>query len=293
MELHEIETFIAVAQAESFSVGAERLGYSQAAVTIRIKNLEEELGVRLFDRLGKKISLTDKGELFYQQVIPVVNRLEDIYSQIKPGNLPEGHLSIGTIDSFATTIFPEVAQELMVSNPGMKISITTDTPQRLYEMLKTNELDILYLIDEKVQMKWAKVLYCEKEKIVMVADPKHKLSDNRRHTLSELANYPFMLTEENASYRKVLDEKLRECELEIEPVFVTDNTDLLLSVVRKSGQLTYLPKYTVNKYLQQGVLRSIEIEDMPDKIYRQVIVHKDKWINGEMRCFLDCLSRMI
>ena len=65
MELREIRTFLQIAQKQSFSKAAEALGYSQAAVTVQIKQLEEELGIHLFDRLGKKTVLTHHGEIFY------------------------------------------------------------------------------------------------------------------------------------------------------------------------------------------------------------------------------------
>ena len=66
MELREIRTFLQIAQKQSFSKAAEALGYSQAAVTVQIKQLEEELGIHLFDRLGKKTVLTHHGEIFYR-----------------------------------------------------------------------------------------------------------------------------------------------------------------------------------------------------------------------------------
>ena len=66
MELREIRTFLQIAQKQSFSKAAEALGYSQAAVTVQIKQLEEELGIHLFDRLGKKTVLTHHGEIFHR-----------------------------------------------------------------------------------------------------------------------------------------------------------------------------------------------------------------------------------
>ena len=69
MELREIRTFLQIAQKQSFSKAAEALGYSQAAVTVQIKQLEEELGIHLFDRLGKKTVLTHHGEIFYRYAV--------------------------------------------------------------------------------------------------------------------------------------------------------------------------------------------------------------------------------
>ncbi len=76
MEFREISTFLQVAQYQSFSKAARHLGYSQAAVTIQIKQLEQELGVHLFDRIGKQISLTHQGQVFYQYAVSIRNDLE-------------------------------------------------------------------------------------------------------------------------------------------------------------------------------------------------------------------------
>ena len=289
MDFQEVKTFIAVAQAESFSWAADRLGYSQAAVTIRIKKLEEELGVRLFDRLGKYISLTDRGEVFYNQMVPLVNQMEDICTNIRPEAVPGGHIQIGTIDSMANTIMLDVIKRMRKDYPKVKISVTIDTPERLYEMLKKNQLDIIYLIDEKVQEKWAKTLFCEKETVVMIADANHPLANQKNHALEEIAEYPIMLTEENASYRKILDEGFRRKGLHVQPVFETDNIELLLGVLRGSGAMTYLPEYTVRKHLKEKRFQKIKLKGLEEQIFRQVIVHKDKWIHAEMRVFLNCI----
>ena len=75
MELRQLATFIRVAQFKSFSRAAESLGYSQSAVTVQIRQLEEELGTRLFDRMGKRIALTDTGERFLSHACDVMNQV--------------------------------------------------------------------------------------------------------------------------------------------------------------------------------------------------------------------------
>ena len=77
MELREIRTFLQIAQKQSFSKAAEALGYSQAAVTVQIKQLEEELGIHLFDRLGKKTVLTHHGEIFYRYAVTILGTVAD------------------------------------------------------------------------------------------------------------------------------------------------------------------------------------------------------------------------
>ncbi len=94
MELREIMTFLQVAQQKSFSKAARQLGYSQAAVTIQIKQLEKELNVRLFDRIGKQTTLTHQGNVFYHHAVSIIQDLENARDAVKRlQNLQEGSVS--------------------------------------------------------------------------------------------------------------------------------------------------------------------------------------------------------
>lgn len=105
MEFREISTFLQVAQHQSFSKAAKQLGYSQAAVTIQIKQLEGELGVHLFDRIGKQISLTHQGQIFYQYAVAIQKDLEQARSAVSDSSSLNGKLCLGTIESSAPLSF--------------------------------------------------------------------------------------------------------------------------------------------------------------------------------------------
>ena len=96
MEFREISTFLQVAQYQSFSKAARHLGYSQAAVTIQIKQLEQELGVHLFDRIGKQISLTHQGQVFYQYAVSIRNELEQAKNAVSDPSTLSGKLCPGS-----------------------------------------------------------------------------------------------------------------------------------------------------------------------------------------------------
>ncbi|MFR5295085.1 MAG: LysR family transcriptional regulator [Clostridium sp.] len=111
MEFREISTFLQVAQYQSFSKAARHLGYSQAAVTIQIKQLEQELGVHLFDRIGKQISLTHQGQVFYQYAVSIRNDLEQAKNAVADPSTLSGKLCLGTIESICASIFPDLLAE--------------------------------------------------------------------------------------------------------------------------------------------------------------------------------------
>lgn len=290
MEIQEIITFLNVAQHGSFSHAARHLGYSQAAVTVHIKNLEKELKVRLFDRLGKTTSLTSHGKIFYEHALKIVNDMQKAKDAVRQDEELSGSLHIGTIDSLCSSLLPRILLEYHKLYPKVSVSVTTDTPKALLNMLHGNELDVVYLIDEKRMENWiCKVL--EKEiKVVFAAVSEHPLADQKPHSITELLDFPFILTEKDASYRKVLDYRLQMKNMEIQPLFQSNNTDLLLHMVREQLGITFLPEYTLQKDRETGILHEILVPDLQIHVWQQVIHHKDKWITREMKAFFNLYS---
>ena len=131
MEFREISTFLQVAQHQSFSKAAKQLGYSQAAVTIQIKQLENELGVHLFDRIGKQISLTHQGQVFYQYAVAIQKDLAQARGAVSDASTLNGKLCLGTIESICASIFPDLLSEYHRLYPEVTISIVTDSPDVL------------------------------------------------------------------------------------------------------------------------------------------------------------------
>ena len=101
MELREINAFLQVAQFKSFSKAARHLGYSQAAITIQIKQLEQELDVHLFDRIGKQISLTRDGELFFEHANTIMQELAQARETLSRDRKLHGTLRIHRIDLYS------------------------------------------------------------------------------------------------------------------------------------------------------------------------------------------------
>lgn len=287
METQEIITFINVARHGSFSRAAKHLGYSQAAVTIHIKNLEEELHVRLFDRLGKTISLTSHGRIFYEHAIRITNDLKIARDAVRQEEDLSGSLHIGTIDSLCSSLLPGLLLEYHRLYPKVSVSVTTDTPNALFRMLRGNELDVVYLIDEKRMESWLDKALEEEINVVFAAIPGHPLADSQPHAIAELLDFPFILTEKDASYRKVLDYQLQLKNMEIQPLFQSNNTDLLLHMVRENLGITFLPDYTIQKDREAGTLKEILVPDLQIHVWQQVIHHKDKWITREMKAFFE------
>ena len=101
---------------------------------------------------------------------------------------------------------------------------------------------------------------------------------------------PIILTEKNASYRRLLEEKLHEDNLEIKPFIQSKNTDLLLELLKLDQYISFLPKYILENDLKNKTIIQINIPDYQIDVYRQLLCHKNKWLSHEMKSFFQLIK---
>ena len=203
MELRQLRSFLKIVELQSFSKAAKDLGYSQSALSVQIHGLEQELGVRLFDRMGKQVGLTQPGKELCQRIVPVLHQLEEIrvVMQEKP---PAETLHLGMIQSLCKCKMPKLIQFFGENYPHMNLTITLDSPSALLDKMDHNQVDFVYILDEKVyNVKWEKVLE-EKEDIVFIGSIDSPLVYRNEVALEQLISQPFFLTEKEDNYRRAL-----------------------------------------------------------------------------------------
>ena len=293
MEFREITTFLQVAQHQSFSKAARQLGYSQAAVTIQIKQLENELGVHLFDRIGKQISRTHQGQVFYQYAISIQKDLAQARQAVSDSSELNGKLCLGTIESICASIFPELLSEYHRLYPEVTISIVTDSPDVLLERMNENAIDIVYLLDRRIyDNRWHKTLEIPEENI-FVASPGHELAQaDRELELDEVLQFPFLLTEKDASYRHMLEQYLAASDRSIRPFLEIGSTEFIIHMLLKNTGISFLPEFTIRREVEQKRLTALKVRGFQMQTWRQIFYHKDKWVTREMQEFLRLAQKM-
>lgn len=290
MELNQLRTFQTIVMTGSFSKASTKLGYSQAAVTIQMKKLEEELDCHLFDRLGRTISLTGDGHIFYEHVTHILNEVEEAKASLVTEELT-GHLRIGTIDSLCTSLLDASLLSYHQKYPNVTFTITTGSIDGLLHKLFSNDIDFAYLVDQKIEDAHLETVFEKREVAYFVASKNHPLVNKKHLTLEEITKEPLILTEPNASYRRLLDLDLASHSIEIAPVIEAENTDLIISLVKGTNGVTFLPNYILYPHLKDGSLVKLDV-DYKVNLSRQIIHHKDKWISKEMKSFIEELERI-
>lgn len=284
MELQQLITFYTIVNQGSFSKASKKLGYTQAAVTIQIQHLEDELGSKLFDRFGHCISLTSNGQIFYRHTQKILSDVAAARASINTSEKINGHLRIGTIDSLCTTSLDQLLESYHQSYPLVSFSITTDSIEGLLNKLSGNDIDFAYLVDRQIIDPRFTKLSEKEERAYFAVRKEHPLLKKAYLTYDDILAYPLILTERNASYRTLLDHDMERYGYEVMPIIEAENTDLILRLVTKSDSITFLPNYLIKDHLTRLPI------NYNVTIYRQLLYHKNKWISPAMQSFFSLLK---
>ena len=193
MDIKNVETFVKVAELESFTRASEALSYVQSTVTMQIKQLEKELGFPLFDRIGKKISLTDSGREFLDVSYELLHSVEKAESIGKNKKELHGTLRIGVSESLLFTVIAEILPDFKEKFRNIEVKIITGHSVELVEQLKTNQLDMLYIAQPQINYSDLVCLYTRPEHFIFVCAPTHNAA-KRKLTATELKILELLMT---------------------------------------------------------------------------------------------------
>ena len=291
MEIRNITTFMRVAELNSFSKAAEQLGYSQSAVTVQIRQLEQELNIRLFERIGKHIRLTEDGSQFLSRALDILNAVDAAKTVSHKQESPSGTLRIGTAESLLISILPSIIMEFRKRCPHVEISIRTGGIGELFDMVKQNDVDLLFFLDKKINFpEWIKV-FEHSEFIVFVSSSKHPLTKCRNIPLETIFKEPFLLTEKSISYRYELEQMAAAANVEIHPFLETGNTEVITKLLLQNAGISYLPEYVVRDYIRANRLAILDVACPKLQMWSQLVYHKNKWVTPQMKSFIEIMEK--
>ena len=294
MELRNISTFLKVAELKSFSRAAEKLGYSQSNVSFQIQQLENELGVRLFERIGRKIEITPQGRsfLFYANEINkmTLQAVSDIKNKANTPDCasPRGQLRIGSIESIATGVLPALLTEFHRRFPLVQVTVFTENKNILIDRVNNNQIDMFFGLNSPSVISNMVRRELRREEIIFVGPAGS--GSCRFVPLEELRSMSFVLTEYGEGYRRELDAALAERGLSITPVIEFGNPETIIQLVKSGVGMSFLPLFCAEKNISAGNIVRIDTDIEPIYMHSQMFYHKNKWITPAMKAFFDTVD---
>ncbi|GFZ96883.1 LysR family transcriptional regulator [Paenibacillus marchantiophytorum] len=290
MELRQLEYFMTTCEELHFTRAADKLGITQPTLSHQIKALENELGVRLFDRIGKKTMITEAGMILYQQSHKAIRSLTSAREQIQElQKVERGTLSIGALPGELNELASSLLIDYHRNFPNIRIKLITN--EDIVERVLQNELDFAISILPVEHDKLAvKPLY--REAFFFVTTANHPLASYAQINLEELVTTPIVMFPETHRCRQLIDSTCRNAGLEIKPFIETTTIDSLFNLVRSGIGATILSKTLIEMYHYEDLLI---IPIVNPKLIREVgiVYHKDKYLGQAASGFIDLIISYI
>ena len=293
MDSRSLNTFIQVAETNSFTRAGEILGYSQPTISFQIKQLEGELGIQLFDRIGHTVSLTEGGREVLAYAQRICHMMQEMAQGASKKFEPNGNVNIGLADSLCTPMIVNKFAEFREKFPLVSMRLTSMGTADLYRMLDHNEVDIICTMDEPIYDTTYIMAHEERVAVHFICSVQNPLAQQENVSVEQLLKHSFFLTEKGMSYRRCMDEKLARRGLEIQPALEMSNADLLCKLVEEDAGISFLPDYVTERAVQKGRIVRLKVEDFEDvEVSMQMVYHRNKWVSLPMKAMIGHLSQI-
>ena len=290
MELRQLQTFCIAAETLNFTKTAAKLGYVQSNITSQIRQLEEELGVKLFDRFGRKLELTNEGKTFLKKAENILQLCQQAKSELSPEPF-RGILNIGAAEVLCVYRLPQILLEYRKRYPYVEIRVQTESFKPLFGLLRNNSIDIAMALTDKLDQLDMDGRALFEEEMVVVVSPLHVLSLKGVIEPKDLSGECLILSPEGCGYRPIILAILEKYDIRPSAIMELSSIGARKECAICGLGVTILPRIAAKEDLQQGKLIELDWQGPSFDVKTQVIWHQEKWLSPAVNAFLKlCIS---
>lgn len=207
MEIRQLKAFLAIAEAKTFTAGARRVNVTQAAISMQIRQLEEEVGLQLFTRTPRRVIMTEAGEYLLNRARKILREHDTALAEIaEVAGAEHGRLRIGSASAeFASQQLPKILQNLRTKYPHGDLSVSAGTSQTLVDKIMHGEIDIAF-VSLPVDNSSITTDLLFSDEIVAIAHPSHPNAKEKFISAAALAGEKLILGERGGNTRRMIDD---------------------------------------------------------------------------------------
>lgn len=288
MDIKQLKTFKIAAENLNFTKTAKKLNFAQSSVTSQIKALENELGVSLFERLGKRIILTEFGKKYKLYADKIILLMEEAEWSISEYKETTGTLIIGAQESQCTYRLPSILKEFKKRFPQVKLVFKPAHSDEIAkrELLQGN-LDIAFITDVTRPSDVFHIEPLIKEEIKMVASPNHPLTLKSNVVARDVEDETLLLTEAGCSYRTLLENCFQSLGWSLTNKIEFVSIEAIKQCVTAGLGIAFLPEMAIQKDIEEERMVEINWSEEINPIYTHIAWHKDKYMAKPISAFID------
>jgi DNA-binding transcriptional LysR family regulator len=291
LNLNQLKIFYFAAKYESFSAAAEALSITQPAVTKQIQQLQATYGLKLLNRFGRKMVLTDAGEALYRfadQIFQIESQAEESLRDFQQRR--SGRLRIHASESFGAYYLPFITNLFRKKYPKIHISVIIFTNQEIIENTVRLENDlgfISYPTDHK-KLVIHEVL---EERLVLIVPPSHPFAKRKLLEPQKLEGQSIIMHEKGSASRDIVDEFIKENDLSVSIFLELSNNEAIKRAVEQGIGISLISENVVSEEVKANKLKKIQLAGPPLKRKFYLIYHKDKYLSQLFQMFLHMVDQ--
>ena len=270
----QLTVFVLVARLGSLSAAAEACYMTQAAASLSLKELEKQLDVVLFDRIGKRLQLSSVGEQLLPQAIRLLDQAENFCEQLQPTE-PEGVVELAVSTTIGNFILPELLAEFNSAYPKISCRVSILNTEKV--IAKAQQLAIDFgLIEGKCYANELLLEPWRDDELIIIANRNHPLTKNKRCSLTTLSQYPWVMREADSGTQKIFLAAIGE-QTNLPVKMILNSSQAIKQYVMHSDCLACVSKAAVQQELQTKQLIEIKVTKL--KLNRDLLLikHKEKF----------------
>lgn len=286
MELRQLQIFYAAAQTLNFTKAGLKLGYAQSNITGQIRQLEEELQVKLFERLGRGIQLTSEGQSFLKNAEQILQLCQIAKEEFSP-QVFRGTISIGAAETLCVCRLPQILTEYHKLYPLVEIRVQTESCENLFSSIKANTIDAALVLTDKVKSPEMVVQTLHNETMTIVTSPLHKLAQQKKIKPQDFSGECLILTSPGCGYRPLILSIFKNYNVKPGSIMEFSSVGAIKECTICGLGAAILPKIAVKDELERGKLVELDWDGPLLDVKTQLIYHHEKWITPALRAFLE------
>jgi DNA-binding transcriptional LysR family regulator len=255
MEIRQLKAFVAIAEARTFTAAAQRTHYTQAALSMQIKQLEKEVGLPLFIRMPRRVMLTEAGERLLERARLILREHDSALTELSElAGAERGRLRLGSASGMVSAeALPAILRRLHKSYPHAEVSVTSGTSEELVKKIHAGELDMAF-VSLPVQARSIETELLSKDQLVAVASPRHPLAGQRVISAFALAGEKLILGERGGNTRRLIDEFFSEAGLKPKVAMELSRQAAIKNMVMSDMGVGIVPLSTAREDVERGRL---------------------------------------
>ncbi|MGA2352932.1 MAG: LysR family transcriptional regulator [Terriglobales bacterium] len=286
MDFDQLEIFLEVARLSSFSRAAEKRFRTQPAISSQIRALEEEVGARLLDRSGGRVSLTASGKLFFKYAEETLERRKTILNEIaETERVPRGEIVVGANEGTCLHILPGVFAQFKRDYPNVAVNIKRSDYARILDSILENVVDF-GVISLPVNDNRLEAQMIHRDELVVITSPKHPLAAKKTVTVSEVATYPLVLPKLGHT-RDALNALFYDHHLKPQVAMELDSSELLKRFVAADVGIGFIPRSNIEQDIRAKALVAITLADLQIRRDLALVFRKDKSLSRAAKAFME------